>query len=129
MGRVIGWLADSDFWCERCLPYEKEGVDSEGNRVDPIFWDEEFDYPVHCCKCDTFLRNKLTGDGEIYVIDLVREDIEKYGAPDDITAEYVERYDYLFCSDCEAQGCPECNGSGLSAYGRELTGEIVARNS
>lgn len=90
--RVVAWLADEDYFCEACRPYPKDGTDRLGNKVYPMFADEEVDYPVHCAKCHVFLKNRLTKDGQNYVIEQALADIDEHGKPSPITEEWLNHY-------------------------------------
>lgn len=90
--RVVAWIADGDFFCETCLPYPKDGTDRAGNEVLPLYADDEIDYPVHCAKCDAFLKNRLSKDGRNFVIEQALADIDGYGKPSSTTEEWLNHY-------------------------------------
>ena len=56
--QVVGYVYKGECYCEDCLPVPQ---DDEGQGA--IFIDSEWDYPVHCCKCDYFIETRLTKEG------------------------------------------------------------------
>lgn len=50
---VIGYAADADIWCIKCLPYDDPDTDkdSEGNEIHPIFVGDEDSHLEYCNAC------------------------------------------------------------------------------
>ena len=59
---VVGYAADADVWCTRCLPYDPEGLDGEGNPVAPVFAGSAWDYQPVCGGCGGELDVVVIGE-------------------------------------------------------------------
>lgn len=72
MSSLVAFTADADIYCLACAearygPDSGTRRDSEGNAVQPVFSDSEWDAPQHCTRCGLFIPVRLTGAGYDYV--------------------------------------------------------------
>ncbi len=102
-----GYIFEAAFWCQECTTEIKLDLEpiAEDDR-DSSVWPqgpydmarEESDSPDHCDRCQKFLENPLTSDGEAYVKEaLLTQDIPEWG----------EFYSYLWESKPSSDELPE----------------------
>jgi uncharacterized Zn finger protein len=92
------FVYQADIYCENCahalnLPIAEEG-DTNVVAVEIDMDVEEWDYPVHCTNCGLFLENRLTSEGERYVLSKVRQALET-GNITPVIEEWMIFYSYL----------------------------------
>jgi hypothetical protein len=110
--------------CDDCANEVMKGLDCDGcedtgdtNDYPQYCNSDESDCPEHCDHCNCFLENDLTSDGEEYVRNAVRDDLES-GCNDSVAVmEWMPHYSYIdygpedFCAHCGAWAL--CNDEDL----------------